>query len=413
MTAELILILAGLFGFYMAFNIGANDVANAMGTSVGSRALTIKQAILAAAVFEFAGAFFAGGAVTQTIGSDLLHLSAFEPGIYVYGMLAVLLATAIWLHLATHLGLPVSTTHSVVGAVWGFGVAHGGMDAVVLDKAGQIVASWFVSPLSGLVLALVLYRIVDRQILSHPAPLRATRRLAPVFVFIVIAVLALSMIYKGLKGLRLDLGLPLALGLSLAAGLLAALVAGRLFARRLDSAAGDPIAEKRAIERVFIALQVLTACYVAFAHGANDVSNAVGPLSSVAAIVTTGLMPTGDISIPSWVMLTGAVGIVIGLAALGHKVIATVGSKITEMTPSRGFAAQFGAATTVLIASKLGLPISTTHTLVGAVIGVGLARGLAHLDFRVLRDIMASWFITLPFTGVLTVVLYKLLTALL
>jgi PiT family inorganic phosphate transporter len=328
-------------------------------------------------------------------------------------MLAVLLATAIWLHLATHLGLPVSTTHSVVGAVWGFGVAHGGMDAVVLDKAGQIVASWFVSPLSGLVLALVLYRIVDRQILSHPAPLRATRRLAPVFVFIVIAVLALSMIYKGLKGLRLDLGLPLALGLSLAAGLLAALVAGRLFARRLDSAAGDPIAEKRAIERVFIALQVLTACYVAFAHGANDVSNAVGPLSSVAAIVTTASCRPATSRSPPGSCSPAQSASSSALAALGHKVIATVGSKITEMTPSRGFAAQFGAATTVLIASKLGLPISTTHTLVGAVIGVGLARGLAHLDFRVLRDIMASWFITLPFTGVLTVVLYKLLTALL
>ena len=412
MSAELVLLLAGLFGFYMAFNIGANDVANAMGTSVGSRALTIRQAILAAAIFEFAGAILAGGAVTQTIGSDLLHLGAFEPFTYVQGMLAVLLSTALWLHLATHLGLPVSTTHSVVGAVWGFGLAHGGLDVVVLDKAGQIVASWFISPLSGLLLALLLYRLVDARIHRSPAPARATRRLAPIFVFVVVAVLVLSMIFKGLKGLKLDLGLPLALGIAGAGGLVAALLSGRVFGRRLDAAQGDPAAEHLAIERVFIALQVLTACYVAFAHGANDVANAVGPLSSLAAIVGTGQMPGADIHVPFWVLGLGAAGIVLGLAALGHKVIATVGSKITEMTPSRGFAAQFGAATTVLVASKLGLPISTTHTLVGAVIGVGLARGFAHLDWKVLRDILASWFITLPFTGLLTVALYKALLAL-
>lgn len=413
MSPELVVLLAGLFGFYMAFNIGANDVANAMGTSVGSRAMTIKQAIVAAAIFEFAGAFLAGSSVTQTIGADLLDLTAFagDSASYIHGMLATLLSTAIWLHLATHLGLPVSTTHSVVGAVWGFGIAHGGLDVVVLDKAGAIVSSWFISPISGLLLALIIYRIVDRQIYQSASPSRATRRLAPVFVFVVIAILVLSMIYKGLKGLHLDLPFSSALGLAVAAGALAALAAHFAFSRRLASAEGAQ-AEHEAVERVFIFLQILTACYVAFAHGANDVANAVGPLNSIIAVLASGTLDVGAAHVPAWVMLVGAAGIVIGLAALGHKVIATVGSKITEMTPSRGFAAQFGAATTVLGASKMGLPISTTHTLVGAVIGVGIARGFAHLDLKVLRDIMASWFITLPFTALLTVILYKGLQAL-
>lgn len=414
MSPELVILLAGLFGFYMAFNIGANDVANAMGTSVGSRAMTIRQAILAAAVFEFAGAFLAGGAVTQTIGADLLDLSAFagDPMAYVHGMLATLLSTALWLHLATHLGLPVSTTHSVVGAVWGFGIAYGGLDVVILDKAGQIVGSWFVSPLLGLALALGIYRLVDRKVIQSPSPARATRTLAPFFVFVVVAILVLSMIYKGLKGLRLDLPLSAALGLAGALGLVAALGAHFVFRGRLDAAAGKIDEEHAAVEKIFVYLQILTACYVAFAHGANDVANAVGPLNSIIAVTGAGSLDIGASAVPPWVMLIGAAGIVIGLAALGHKVIATVGSKITEMTPSRGFAAQFGAATTVLGASKLGLPISTTHTLVGAVIGVGLARGFAHLDLKVLRDILASWFITLPFTAILTVVIYKALQAL-
>ncbi len=413
MSPELVILLAGLFGFYMAFNIGANDVANAMGTSVGSRAMTIKQAILAAAIFEFAGAFLAGSSVTQTIGADLLDLAAFagDTSSYIHGMLATLLSTALWLHLATHFGLPVSTTHSVVGAVWGFGIAHGGLDVVILDKAGAIVASWFVSPISGLLLALIIYRIVDRQIYQSASPSRATRRLAPVFVFVVIAILVLSMIYKGLKGLHLDLPFVSALGLAVGAGALAAIAAHFAFSKRLASAEGAQ-AEHQAVERVFIFLQILTACYVAFAHGANDVANAVGPLNSIIAVLASNTLDVGAAHVPAWVMLVGAAGIVIGLAALGHKVIATVGSKITEMTPSRGFAAQFGAATTVLGASKMGLPISTTHTLVGAVIGVGIARGFAHLDLKVLRDIMASWFITLPFTALLTVILYKVLQAL-
>lgn len=405
MTPDVLLILAALFGFYMAFNIGANDVANAMGTSVGSRALTIKQAIIAAAIFEFAGAVLAGGAVTQTIGADLLQMSAFagDASAYVHGMLATLLSTAVWLHLATHLGLPVSTTHSVIGAVWGFGIAYGGLDAVVLDKAGQIVGSWFVSPLLGLAIALVLYRIVDRRILQSPSPARATRRLAPIFVFVVVGVLVLSMIYKGLKGWKLDLPFSTALGLAIGVGSLGAIGSIALWNRRLTAPHADRKAENHAVESVFVALQILTACYVAFAHGANDVANAVGP---IAAVVSGGAAIDG---VPPWVLLLGAGGIVFGLALLGHKVIATVGSKITEMTPSRGFAAQFGAATTVLGASKMGLPISTTHTLVGAVIGVGLARGFASLDLKVLRDILASWFITLPFTAVLTVVIFKIL----
>ncbi len=412
MSPELVILLAGLFGFYMAFNIGANDVANAMGTSVGSRAMTIKQAILAAAIFEFAGAFLAGGAVTHTIGADLLDLTVFAGNsmAYIHGMLATLLSTAIWLHLATHLGLPVSTTHSVVGAVWGFGIAHGGLDAVILDKAGAIVGSWFISPISGLLLALLIYRIVDRKIYQSSSPTRATRRLAPIFVFVVVAILVLSMIYKGLKGLHLDLPFVGALGLAVGAGALAALAAHFTFRRSLAAANGEA-EEHLAVERVFVFLQILTACYVAFAHGANDVANAVGPLNSIIAVLATGTLDVGAAAVPPWVMLIGAAGIVIGLAALGHKVIATVGSKITEMTPSRGFAAQFGAATTVLGASKMGLPISTTHTLVGAVIGVGIARGFAHLDFKVLRDIMASWFITLPFTALLTVLIYKILQA--
>ncbi len=415
MGPDLILILAGIFGFYMAFNIGANDVANAMGTSVGSKSFTLKQAIIAAAIFEFLGAFLVGGEVTQTIKKGLLDLSlvtgdhALEH--FQYGMLAALLSAALWLQVATHFGLPVSTTHSIVGAVWGFGLAYGGTEIVEWGVMGKVVTSWFVSPLAGLGIAFIIFKLIDDKIFNVASPARATRRWAPVFIFFVFVVLVLSLIYKGLKNLNLNLPFVDALTISLLVGLAIAVVASLLIRRVLKPHYPDARSELDAVERVFKYLQILTACYIAFAHGSNDVANAIGPLAAVVHAVQEQAIPLKSVGVHVWMLALGGVGIIIGVAVLGYKVIATVGSRITEMTPSRGFTACLAAATTVLICSKMGLPISTTHTLVGAVIGVALARGIAALDRRVIRGIVASWFVTVPVAGIFSVTIYKVFVA--
>jgi PiT family inorganic phosphate transporter len=402
-----LLATAAVLGLYMAWNIGANDVANAMGTSVGSGALTLRWAIVVAAVFEFSGALLVGGTVTQTISKGIIDLEAFggDAMIVATGMTCCLAAAALWLHVATHYGWPVSTTHSIVGAVLGFGLVAGGLDAIDWGTMGAIVASWVISPLMGGVLAFVLFIFLRNRVLAAERPLEQMRTWGPVMVFPIFAVLSLALMFKGLEPLRLDLPLDVAGLIALGVGTLATVLAIPVFRRLTVRAAELGVRDSlRATERVFTVLQILTACFVAFAHGSNDVANAVGPMAAVFSSVSEGV--NAEVQVPLNVLLIGAVGIVVGLATYGYKVMATIGKEITELTPSRGFTAEFAAASTIVLASKLGLPVSTTHTLVGAVIGVGFARSVGAINKQVVRGIVTSWFITVPFTAGLAAVLY-------
>lgn len=413
LTIDVLLLgLAGLFGLYLAWNIGANDVANAMGTSVGSHALSIRRAVLVAAIFEFAGAFLVGGEVTDTIRKGILSPELFEhePRELALGMLAALLSSALWLHLASWRGLPVSTTHSIVGGVIGFGVTSRGFGAIDWAPLGSIVASWVVSPLLGGLIAFATFALIRRYLLDATQPLRNTRRLTPWLLFVVGVVLSLTLFFKGLKNLQFALDLRETILLALCGGCLFS--SGTAFLLRALRDEDDPsLAEaKGRVERIFAWLQVVTACLMAFAHGSNDVANAVGPVAAVLSVVRTGVVSSHTL-VPSWVLAAGGFGIVLGLATYGARVIETVGRRITDMTPTRGFAAEFGAATTVLIGSRLGMPLSTTHVLIGAIIGVGFARGLFALDFSVLRSVASSWFLTVPLTGGMAATCFTLLRA--
>jgi inorganic phosphate transporter, PiT family len=390
--------LAVLFGLYMTWGIGANDVANAMGTSVGSGAVSVKQAIVIAAIFEFAGAFLAGGHVTKTIRKGIIDpaLVADSPHLLVFGMLAALLAAAIWLMVASNRGWPVSTTHTIVGAIVGFGVAGIGMNAVAWPKVGMIVASWVVSPVLGGFMAWLLVMLVKKSIHERANPIVQARRVGPFFVFLVGFIISLVTVFKGLKHLNLDLTVAGSFGVAVGFGLLCALV-GHIFIRRIEV---DLNAGRRkqlaTVERIFVPLMVFTACGMAFAHGSNDVANGIGPLAAVVGLVETGGEIGKAASVPNWILVLGGVGIVVGLATLGYKVMRTIGQRITTLTPTTGYCATLAAAATVVVASRTGLPVSTTHVAVGAVIGVGLASGVEALDLRVIGTIVMSWFITLP-----------------
>lgn len=395
---EIFIILACLFGFFMAWGVGANDVANAMGTSVGSKAITIKQAILIAVVFEFLGAWLAGGEVTSTIRGGIVDPALLEadPQFLVYGMLSALLAAAIWLLIASAKGWPVSTTHSIVGAIVGFGAVGLGMEAVAWGKVGTIASSWLISPLLAGTIAFVLFRSVQHLIFESHEPFAAAKRYVPGYVFLVGFIVAMVTLTKGLKHVGLDLSFGQSFLLSLLIGV-AIMGVGITMQRRIkyERRADDHFGFSN-VERVFGVLMIFTACAMAFAHGSNDVANAVGPLAAVISVVRSDGVIDSAALVPWWVLVLGGGGIVFGLVTYGHKVIATVGTGITELTPSRGFAATLAAATTVVLASGTGLPISTTHTLVGAVLGVGLARGMAALNLGVIGTIVMSWLITLP-----------------
>jgi len=460
-----LIVLALVFGFYMAWNIGANDVANAMGTSVGSGALTFKRAVILAAIMEFAGAFLVGSHVSDTVRKGIVdpELFAGDPQAFVLGMLSALLAAGLWLQFASYFGWPVSTTHSIIGAIIGFGIVYGGMSAVHWDQVGTIAASWIISPLMSGIISFIVFQIVLHRVFYRADPVEAVRKFTPYMVFIVLMIMTLVMVFKGLKNLHLDLSLSSALLVSSGVGLIGALLsyvllrnyksddkeeeqqqARELYVARAlqrstkhllraqraaDSDTRDTIdsileltqattdtsskranlgssrPEFRRTERIFIYLQILTACFIAFAHGANDVANAIGPLSAAVQTAQDGLV-AAKATVPLWALLLGGTGIVIGLATYGWKVMETIGKKITDLTPSRGFCAQFGAATTIVIASKMALPISTTHTLVGAVLGVGLARGIGAINLATVRDIVISWVITIPAGALLAIVIY-------
>jgi PiT family inorganic phosphate transporter len=382
-----------------------------MGTSVGSKSLTFRQAILVAAIAEFAGAFFVGGHVSDTIRKGMLDPTMFQdvPLHLVYGMIGALIASGIWLHLASTLGWPVSTTHSIVGAVVGFGIIAGGVDAVSWSKMGQVVMSWVVSPVMGGVFSYIIFRFILWQIFSRRNPLAHAKAILPYMVFALFMILTNAMVYKGLKNLRLDMQFGEALLLSAFVGGIAFMVAKAL-ARKIPDQSGEDLKKQfSSTENIFKYLHVITAFYIAFAHGSNDVANAVGPLAAAVSILREGTVHM-QVEMPLWILGLGGICIVFGLLIWGAKVMETIGEKITEITPSRGFAATFGAATVVLICSKYGLPISTTHTLVGSVIGVGLARGLSSLDLSIVKTIIISWFATVPFTMVLSMIIFKCFT---
>ncbi len=400
----MILWMAGALAMYMAWAIGANDVANAMGTSVGSGALTIRRAVIVAAVLEFSGALFVGGHVTDTVRKGMLDMQLVQadPQLLLYGMLGSLAAAATLLAVATSYGLPISTTHAIVGAIVGFGAVALGVDAVNWGKVAQIVASWVTSPLIGAVLSFLTFNLVRYLILDRDQPFEAARRVGPFFFFFVTFVIGLVTLFKGLKNLNLDFDLPEAFGLSCVIGIAGGCL-GSLVIRRVKRAS-DGLADTRfgGVERIFVVLQIMTACAVAFAHGSNDVANSIGPLAAVSAVVREAdLSQKAPVEI--WMLVIGGIGIVFGLATWGYRVMETVGRKITELTPSRGFSAELAAALTIVLASRLGIPVSTTHILVGSVLGVGIARGIGALDLRVVGRIMVSWVATLPIAAVLSI----------
>jgi len=405
---NLLLILAIVFGTFMAWGIGANDVANAMGTSVGSGAVTIKQAIIIAVIFEFSGAILAGGEVTATIRKGILDAALFtnDPHLLVYGMMASLLAAGSWLLIASSFGWPVSTTHSIVGAIVGFGAVGVGIDAVAWSKVIKIIISWIASPVLAGIISFTLFRSLQNLIIDTQNPFNNAKKYVPYYMFLVGFIVSLVTIFKGLKHVGLSFSTSSSYLLSLGFGLLVAII-GTLMIRNIHL---DPDENKdfyfTSMERIFSVLMIITAAAMAFAHGSNDVANAIGPLAAIYSVIESGGTIGSKSALPVWILLVGGVGIVVGLITYGHRVIATIGTGITQLTPSRGFAATLAAAATVVIASGTGIPVSTTQVLVGAVLGVGLARGVAALDTRVINRIFLSWIVTLPAGGFMSILFF-------
>ncbi len=459
-----------LVGFYMAWSIGANDVANAMGTSVGSKALTLKKAVIIAAVLEFSGAFFLGSRVSETMQQGLVdpQMFAHDPYTFMYGMLSALLATAIWLQVASYYGWPVSTTHAIVGAVLGFGLMIGGSSTIHWPIVGAVAASWVISPVLSGIISFLIFFVLQRVILYSFHPIKMSRRLIPVLVFFVFMTFTLSLTFHGLNHIGFSPTFLQALLMSTGIGLIAMLVSifllrsikktkraeqkeqeaqfGQVIsmqkalkhlqrarltsdgkakeevAKLLDQTAAltkemrkksgfyTPSSRYQNVENMFAYLQILSAGFVAFAHGANDVANAIGPVDAVLEVARTGVINLQKTT-PSWLLALGGVGIVVGLATWGWRVIETVGKKITHLTPTRGFSAEFGAALTILLASKIGLPVSTTHCIIGSVLGVGLARGISAINLGILRDIGLSWLITIPASAIVCVIFYYIISS--
>lgn len=467
---SILTVLILVIGFYMAWNIGANDVSNAMGTSVGSGALTLRRAVILAGILEFCGAYFVGANVSETMERGLVNPEIFvhQPLILVLGMCGALLGTSFWLQLASYLRWPVSTTHAIVGAIIGFGIVAGGVDAILWKEVSSIAVSWVVSPLISAVISYTIFSVLQKKILYAMDPIEATRRALPFFFFIVFLTFTLSLMTNGLQNLNLQISFAGAFGIAFLVGSIAGVIAYFVIQRitlpasyiqpvgrhspqtviSLDKAIkhlqrvrvssldethekiseilhdvkslsrkireethfGERASEYHFVEKVFVYLQIISACYVAFAHGANDVANAIGPVAAVLGILKNGYITETSI-VPSWLLALGGIGIVVGLATWGWRVMETIGKRITELTPTRGFCAEFGAATTILIASKLGLPISTTHCLVGSVLGVGLARGLSALNLGMLREIVLSWVVTIPASAGMSILCFYILKA--
>ncbi|MEO5378877.1 MAG: inorganic phosphate transporter [Magnetococcus sp. DMHC-6] len=403
--------MALIFAFYACWAIGANDVANAMGPPVGSGSLSIRNAVIIAAIFEFAGAFIAGGEVTSTIRDGMIDTESLinRPELLMFGMTAALLATAIWLHVATSQGWPVSTTHTIVGAIVGFAIVGIGPDVVKWNKMGTIVASWFISPLLGGTIAFIITMSIRKFILETDNPYASAKARGPYYIFLVGFIVALVTFFKGLKHLKINLTDAETFGMAVVVGIICAIVGKIMIDRQNVSDADNKEFHYANAEKVFIPMMVFTAAAMCFAHGSNDVANGIGPLAAVLDVVSSQGQIHSKSPLPLWVLFLGGIAIVIGLATYGTKVIATIGTKITELTPSRAFSSTLAAATVVVLASKTGLPVSTTHIAVGAVMGVGLARGIGALDLRVIGKIVLSWFITVPVGAVGAAAIFFLL----
>jgi PiT family inorganic phosphate transporter len=398
-----ILILGYIFGFYMAWNIGANDVANSMASAVGAKAITIRQAIFIAGILNIVGATFIGTHVTNTIRKGIVSTDVLtDPNLALIGALAALLSAALWVSFATWKSLPVSTTHSIVGAMIGFGIVAGGFSMINWGKLGAVVLSWVISPVFSMVIGFSMFKIIVKTILIKKDSYIRALRLSPYFIGIAIFVIILSFLFKTPLGKKLSIGTPLALIIaSILAGILgyAGMKALRRFVKK-PKISGE--------EDIFRKIQIGTSCYVALAQGANDVANAIGPLAVIYFIVNTGSVGT-KVPVPVFLLLFGGVGIACGIGMAGHRVMGTIGRKITTLNNPRGFSVDFAAATTVLLASKMGLPVSTTHAAVGGVMGVGLARGIEAVNFRIIFQIMLYWILTVPASAITSIILFKIL----
>jgi len=399
----IILIVGYVFGFYMAWNIGANDVANSMASAVGAKAITIRQAVFIAGILNIVGAVFIGSHVTNTIRKGIVSTEILtDPHTALIGALAALLAAALWVSFATWRSLPVSTTHSIVGAMIGFGIMAGGFSVINWVKLGGVVASWIISPVFSLAIGYVMFKIIVKLILSKQDTFQRALNLSPFFIGIAVFIVVLSFLFKTPLGKGLAIGMPVAV----LAGLLLALAVGWLGKKLLQRFVKKD--DSNGAESVFRRIQIGTSCYVALAQGANDVANAIGPLAVIYFLVKTGGVGA-KVPVPVFLLFFGGIGIACGIGMAGHRVMDTIGRKITTLTNTRGFSVDFAAATTVLVASKMGLPVSTTHAAVGGVMGVGLARGLEAVNFRVIFQIMLYWVLTVPAAALTSMILYKIL----
>ncbi len=406
MSAEyLILIIGFVFGFYMAWNIGANDVANSMASAVGAKAITIRQAVFIAGILNIVGATFIGSHVTNTIRKGIVSTEVMsDPHIALAGALAALLAAALWVSFATWRSLPVSTTHSIVGAMIGFGIMAGGISVINWGKLGAVVLSWVISPVFSLVIAFVMFKVIVRVILSRDAIFERSIRYSPYFIGITVFVVVLSFLFKTPLGKKFSISMPMALILSF----LLAAVLGYIGKVLLWRYLVETESNGNGAEEVFRRIQIGTSCYVALAQGANDVANAIGPLAVIYFLVKTGTI--GDkVPVPIFLLMFGGIGIALGIGMAGKRVMTTIGTKITTLTNTRGFSVDFAAATTVLLASKMGLPVSTTHAAVGGVLGVGLARGLEAVNFRIIFQIMIYWVLTVPASAITSMIVFKII----
>ncbi len=400
---ELILILGLVAGIYMAWNIGANDVANAMASAVGAKAITLRQAVIIGGVLDFLGASLIGSQVTSTIRKSIIDANVItDPKVMMLGLLASLLAAAFWVFFSTWSQFPVSTTHSIVGAMLGFGIVAGGPGAIQWGKIVTIVISWLVSPIFAGLLGYLIFQLIRRKILQKTESFVTALRWTPLFAGTTIFIVLISLITKTPLGEKLGIGAVTGLIVSGVSAIIFGLLSMRWMARTIH------VVEEAGVEVIFKRLQIFTSCYVALAHGANDVANAVGPVAGIYIIFTMGSLEQAA-PVPWFLLMFGGFFIMLGVLTWGYKVIETVGSKITVLTNTRGFAVDFGTATSVLIASKIGLPVSTTHAAVGAVVGVGLAGGLAAVDLRVIWKIVLYWVITLPLSALPAMLLYKIL----
>ncbi len=407
----LLLFIAIVFCFLMTWGVGANDLANVMSTTMGSKAITVPQAMLIAIIFEFAGAFLGGSGVTETMRDGIIDSSQLsnQPLIMIEGMLSVLLACTVWMNLASYLGVPVSITNALVGSMVGFGTIVLGTGAIHWDQVSHIAIGWVTSPLIAGITGYILFLSIQQTIFVKSDPLQRAKLYIPIYLFLVGTVLSFITVFKGLKHFDIHLNLKQDLVVTLITSIAITFI-GMIFIKRIPEM---PKIRRRErfiqVEKYFAVLMALTACAMVFAHGSNDVALAVGPLSIIHSLVMYTNQPIGADNYPSWIILLGCVGVLTGFLMYGRKVIETVGSSITALTPSRAFAATLAAATTVVVATSTGIPVSATQTLVGAVLGVGLARGIGALNLRVIRNIFMSWVLTLPAASLLTIFAYKLL----